>query len=81
MTCGPNQVYSDHISGCQANCVNRDSETSCHLPYTEGCACKDGYILSGKECIRVEDCGCNSEVGYIEVSVSIEIIYLPKFAI
>jgi len=56
------------VSGCQANCVNPDSEKSCHLPSTEGCACKEGYVLGGDVCVKVEDCGCSSKIGYIAVS-------------
>ena len=48
--------------------MNPDSEKSCHLPFTEGCACKDGFILSGIVCVKVEDCGCSSKIGYIAVS-------------
>jgi hypothetical protein len=33
LKCGTNQIYSDHVNGCQANCVNPESEKSCHLPY------------------------------------------------
>ncbi|XP_052094934.1 zonadhesin-like [Mytilus californianus] len=65
LSCGINEVYSDRVSGCQANCVNRDSDKTCELPFTEGCACEEGYILSGKECVKAEDCGCSSDVGYI----------------
>jgi hypothetical protein len=42
------------VNGCQANCVNPDSEKSCHLPFTEGCACEEGLILSGDECVKVK---------------------------
>jgi hypothetical protein len=68
LKCGTNQIYSDHVNGCQANCVNPDSEKSCHLPFTEGCACEEGFILSGNGCVKVKECGCSSKIGYITVS-------------
>ena len=49
--------------------MNPDSEKSCHLPFTEGCTCKEGFILSGDGCVKDKDCGCSSKIGYITVSI------------
>lgn len=50
--------YSASVSGCPANCVDPDAPATCISPTTEGCACKDGYLLSGNECVKKEQCGC-----------------------
>lgn len=70
MTCGENMEYNHYVSGCQTNCVNKDDgNKTCDFPFTEGCVCKEGYVLGGTVCVKKDECGCESPVGYIAVSV------------
>ena len=82
MTCGENQYYTTSMSGCPATCADQSSEDNCPLQRTEGCACNRGYILSGDECVREEECGCILRNGdYLPVNMIIVTIDDIQFLI
>lgn len=58
LPCGENMVYDAEMSGCPASCVDLNSEKQCDQPPTEGCRCKDGFVLSDNKCVKKEKCGC-----------------------
>ncbi|XP_062571037.1 zonadhesin-like [Saccostrea cucullata] len=58
LPCGDNMVYDSEMSGCPASCVDPDSEKDCDQPPTEGCRCKEGFILSDNKCVEKSKCGC-----------------------
>lgn len=58
LPCGENMVYDAEMSGCPASCVDPNSEKQCDQPPTEGCRCKDGFVLSDNKCVKKEKCGC-----------------------
>ncbi|XP_056020701.1 zonadhesin-like isoform X2 [Ostrea edulis] len=58
LPCGENMVYDSEMSGCPASCVDPDSEKDCDQPSTEGCRCKDGFVLSDNKCVSKSKCGC-----------------------
>ena len=65
MTCPPNQVYQYNAFSCQPSCT--DPQPKC-TEREEACVCKDGYILSGKDCVPKSQCGCNDNGVYMKVS-------------
>ena len=60
------------VRGAQPTCmepyVNPRAGESADDDFTFTCVCSDGYILSGAECVRETDCGCNMPDGYKPVS-------------
>ncbi|CAC5361395.1 unnamed protein product [Mytilus coruscus] len=63
LTCPDNMDYTTSGSGCPATCVDPDAPLTCSLPNTEGCQCKEGFLLSGNECVPKEQCGCRGPEG------------------
>lgn len=60
ITCGPHQTYDACGTGCPATCQDPFAPDDCSQPCFEGCFCNedDGYVLSGRDCVLLEDCGC-----------------------
>ncbi|OWF54870.1 Zonadhesin [Mizuhopecten yessoensis] len=72
VTCSSNMVYSYSVSGCPATCLDQDPDSSaCHVPPTEGCQCKEGFVLSGDTCVHKSQCGCSSSLGYLPLNKKI----------
>ncbi|KAI8502373.1 hypothetical protein Bbelb_199610 [Branchiostoma belcheri] len=62
-TCPANSNYTACMSACPATCDNPDAPKQCFTNTgqqfcVEGCRCKNGYVLSGNECVLKEQCGC-----------------------
>ncbi|XP_044147025.1 zonadhesin-like [Bufo gargarizans] len=64
ITCGSNSLYANRMNACPASCSNMASESECEVPSCEGCQCKQGYVLSGFDCVPYIDCGCTFEDKY-----------------
>ncbi|XP_022091554.1 IgGFc-binding protein-like [Acanthaster planci] len=64
LECPEHSHYSRCMSACPARCPNGTAEF-CPFPCVEGCECNDGYLLSGDECVRQEECGCSGRF-YLE---------------
>ncbi|XP_052106228.1 zonadhesin-like isoform X16 [Mytilus californianus] len=63
LTCPENMDYTTSGSGCPATCLDPDAPLTCRLPNTEGCQCKEGFLLSGNECVPKAKCGCRGPEG------------------
>ncbi|XP_066269384.1 alpha-tectorin-like [Branchiostoma lanceolatum] len=59
MSCPAHSTYKTCVKNM--NCVRGVGPT---LSCTEGCQCDDGYVLSGRECVKQEDCGCTDDNHY-----------------
>lgn len=70
MICPTRMRYSSNVTGCPATCLDRNPDPlKCHQPSNEGCECIPGYVLSGKECVPLHECGCEYEQGYLPVTI------------
>ena len=69
MECGVNSDFVVRGNACPATCSDPEAPITCELPWQAGCACNDGFWLSGTECVRPEWCGCPLPSGsYYSVS-------------
>lgn len=64
--CAANQVFRYKALTCQPSCSNRSPNCS---TYAEGCVCKSGFILSGRDCVSESECGCYGKNLYMKVSI------------
>ena len=70
INCGDNEVYEirDRPS-CQPRCGDpQPNITSCDINSQAACYCAEGYLMSGEECVLPDDCGCEYEGAYYNVS-------------
>ncbi|XP_069802928.1 IgGFc-binding protein-like [Dendropsophus ebraccatus] len=58
MSCPLNSRYNVCVSGCPSTCLSLSLSTKCDATCREGCACQEGYVLSGTECVPLSQCGC-----------------------
>ncbi|XP_041030218.1 alpha-tectorin [Carcharodon carcharias] len=56
--------YEMCTSSCPATCTDLISPLYCTRPCTEGCQCDEGYVLSGNNCVPLEECGCEFNERY-----------------
>uniref|UniRef100_A0A8C6S9C7 VWFD domain-containing protein n=1 Tax=Neogobius melanostomus TaxID=47308 RepID=A0A8C6S9C7_9GOBI len=63
IVCPDNSHFESQGTGCPVTCVNNDSLHDCALPSQESCICDEGYVLSGADCVPLQECGCSHE-GY-----------------
>jgi len=63
MVCKAGEVFSYDTSPCPATCANPDAPKKCERPNVEGCMCKPGTVLSGKECVKKTECACTDKRG------------------
>ncbi|XP_051788213.1 alpha-tectorin [Erpetoichthys calabaricus] len=61
LSCPEFSHYQVCTSSCPPTCSDLTSHLYCMHPCTEGCECDEGYILSGNQCVRKQDCGCEQE--------------------
>ncbi|XP_029432759.1 IgGFc-binding protein-like [Rhinatrema bivittatum] len=64
LICPKNSHYELFGPGCATTCHGLSAPAGCNAPPAEGCFCDDGYILSGKECVLIKDCGCDYKGTY-----------------
>ncbi|KAM5132323.1 IgGFc-binding protein-like [Mantella aurantiaca] len=64
MNCPPNSHYDLQGDGCPATCFGFSAPPACEQSPTEGCYCDNGYMLSGKDCAPLSECGCVFEGVY-----------------
>ncbi|NXY78981.1 FCGBP protein, partial [Glareola pratincola] len=59
ISCPANSVYEICSWGCGQTCSGIYAPGKCSgRRCREGCACKDGFALSGDECVPLSRCGC-----------------------
>ncbi|XP_016141424.1 alpha-tectorin [Sinocyclocheilus grahami] len=61
LACPENSHYQVCTSACPASCSDLTSHLYCTHPCTEGCQCDQGYVLSGSQCVRRSECGCECD--------------------
>ncbi|XP_046578431.1 uncharacterized protein LOC124286131 [Haliotis rubra] len=71
MDCWSNSFYNPEMSGCRPQCGASLSPTLCDLDPREGCECSAGYILSGEECVKQDDCGCVESGDYFPIGTKL----------
>ncbi|XP_055085800.1 alpha-tectorin-like, partial [Periophthalmus magnuspinnatus] len=64
ITCPENSHFESQSTGCPATCVKPEIPDDCARASVESCACNEGYVLSGADCVPVHECGCNFEGFY-----------------
>ncbi|KAG8570023.1 hypothetical protein GDO81_014651 [Engystomops pustulosus] len=64
LNCPPNSYYKLLGDGCPVSCVGLISPPTCVKSFTEGCYCNDGFVLSGDDCVPIQECGCVYENTY-----------------
>ncbi|XP_069057211.1 IgGFc-binding protein-like [Pleurodeles waltl] len=57
--CQENSHYEVCASDCAATCHGLSTPAGCTSTCKEGCACDEGFLLNGDQCIRISDCGCS----------------------
>ncbi|XP_033026094.1 zonadhesin [Lacerta agilis] len=63
LNCPPGSSYTSCGPACPATCIEPTSRNSCDLPCVEGCACNEGFVLSGDQCVPLSQCGCTDPGG------------------
>ncbi|XP_018429293.1 PREDICTED: IgGFc-binding protein-like [Nanorana parkeri] len=58
LSCPVNTHYELCGNACPVTCYGLSSPTGCDSPCKEGCYCNNGFILSGRKCVPIRDCGC-----------------------
>uniref|UniRef100_A0A667WC27 VWFD domain-containing protein n=1 Tax=Myripristis murdjan TaxID=586833 RepID=A0A667WC27_9TELE len=53
-----NSHYEPCGSVCHVTCGIGAPPSDCDKPCEEGWLCNDGYLLSGKDCVPIDQCGC-----------------------
>ncbi|XP_040909680.1 IgGFc-binding protein-like [Toxotes jaculatrix] len=64
--CPSNSHYELCTSSCTGSCVKDSTLSNCGVECMEGCACSEGYLLSGDECVPENQCGCMYEGKYYQ---------------
>ena len=70
INCGDNMVYEiRERPSCQPRCGEPEPNiTNCDINSQAACYCAEGYLMSGEECVLPDDCGCEYEGAYYNVS-------------
>lgn len=63
--CPANSHYELCGSACPATCSDPNAPSKCKHPCVETCTCKEGFVLSGNECVPLTKCGCTYEGRYV----------------
>ncbi|NXQ39069.1 ZAN protein, partial [Catharus fuscescens] len=61
MSCPGGSIYKSCGTRCPSTCLNTSAADSCSSLPVEGCFCKEGYVLSGDQCVPESNCGCVDE--------------------
>lgn len=72
-----NAEYRASGPGCPATCLDPNAEDTCTLEPTEGCFCKDGFVMSDGACVPQAQCGCRNKKGdYFPVPIILHLCSL-----
>ncbi|XP_053307527.1 IgGFc-binding protein-like [Spea bombifrons] len=75
--CNPGCEKHSHFKACGHECPPTCPVSSpplgCIPGCLRGCVCDDGYLLSGRKCVPLEECGCNRNGRYYKLG---EIFFL-----
>ncbi|XP_073426567.1 IgGFc-binding protein-like [Dendrobates tinctorius] len=70
-SCPAHSSYEVCADSCPATCNGLSSPEGCDGNCTEGCACNNGFLLSGGQCVPISECGCNYNGVYYTVGESV----------
>ncbi|XP_077112444.1 IgGFc-binding protein-like [Ranitomeya variabilis] len=70
-SCPAHSSYEVCADSCPATCNGLSSPEGCDGNCTEGCACNNGFLLSGGQCVPISECGCNHNGVYYSVGESV----------
>ncbi|XP_029633300.1 zonadhesin-like [Octopus sinensis] len=68
MKCKENEEFQHKTSSCQPSCANRSPMCT---GSSQGCVCRQGFILSGEQCVPETECGCIDNKIYMKVNEEI----------
>ncbi|XP_067316770.1 IgGFc-binding protein-like isoform X1 [Anolis sagrei] len=57
-TCPENSHYEACGNACPATCSDQTAPSTCDDTCVAICQCNEGYVLNGKTCVPIENCGC-----------------------
>ncbi|XP_068547552.1 IgGFc-binding protein-like isoform X6 [Anas acuta] len=66
VACPPNSHYNPCTSACPATCTDPLASKNCSKPCVEGCECNNGFVISGGQCVSMNNCGCLLNDKYYE---------------
>ncbi|KAM4652254.1 LOW QUALITY PROTEIN: IgGFc-binding protein-like [Discoglossus pictus] len=75
LNCPPNSHYELCGKGCPTTCYNLSAPVSCVESCVEGCYCDEGFVLSGKKCVPITQCGCVYKDKYYKLGEEFYIDY------
>ncbi|XP_070174876.1 mucin-5B-like isoform X2 [Littorina saxatilis] len=58
----PNMEYSSNVM-CQKQCGDTVAPSCSDLEDSDGCACKDNFVMLNGKCVTKEECGCRYNYG------------------
>ncbi|NXD88687.1 FCGBP protein, partial [Halcyon senegalensis] len=68
LSCPTNSHYEICSESCSRTCSSLSNPTPCSSRRCrEGCACADGFVLSGDECVPASRCGCHHRDFYYKL--------------
>ncbi|NXQ88521.1 FCGBP protein, partial [Nyctibius grandis] len=67
LSCPPNSHYEICSQGCSQTCGAIYTPMKCSERCREGCACNEGFVLSGHKCVPLSKCQCFHEGFYYKV--------------
>ncbi|KAM9419012.1 IgGFc-binding protein-like [Salvelinus alpinus] len=56
--CPENSHYEVCGRGCPATCEDPEGPSMCKTSCVKSCMCDKGYVLNGKKCVPLSQCGC-----------------------
>lgn len=64
-SCPPNSHYTTCLPVCSPTCEYLNGPPVCNdnQPCTQGCACDEGFVWSGRTCVPIQQCGCVDSSG------------------
>uniref|UniRef100_A0A8C9SH70 VWFD domain-containing protein n=1 Tax=Scleropages formosus TaxID=113540 RepID=A0A8C9SH70_SCLFO len=68
--CPENSHYELCGNPCPTTCDNPSAPSMCNTDCVETCACDEGYIRSGNQCVPPSECGCQYEGHYVQAGKS-----------
>ncbi|XP_036355134.1 uncharacterized protein LOC115229549 [Octopus sinensis] len=68
MKCKEKEEFQYKTSSCQPSCADRSPNCT---GSSQGCVCRQGFILSGEQCVPETECGCIDNKIYMKVNEEI----------
>ncbi|XP_075046976.1 IgGFc-binding protein-like [Mixophyes fleayi] len=69
--CPPKSHYSICADVCSTSCASINDPVKCPANCSEGCACDDGYLFDGTNCVSIDKCGCFDRGRYYKLQETI----------